>query len=116
MIVFTLSFAHFLGNLLWTEYGHSVYRDQQSLVLQELPEKAPTGLLPRALDVFVEHDLVDSCKVFIFQNGFTRMFSILMSTYHSLVMRFKLLAFFVVFLQRKETLLLLNSGICYSYN
>lgn len=52
-----------LGNLLWTEYGLSIYRDQQSLVLQELPEKAPTGLLPRALDVFVEHDLVDSCKV-----------------------------------------------------
>ena len=50
------------GNSLTCEFGYSTFRDLQTIVLQEMPEKAPTGLLPRSIEVVFEDDLVDKVK------------------------------------------------------
>lgn len=44
------------------EDGLSKFIDTQLFILQELPETAPPGLLPRTIEVVLERDLVDSIK------------------------------------------------------
>jgi len=50
------------GNPLQIEFGMSEYMDHQMLSLQEMPERAPPGQLPRSIEVLLEGGLVDQCK------------------------------------------------------
>ncbi|EGT39231.1 hypothetical protein CAEBREN_12704 [Caenorhabditis brenneri] len=49
-------------NPLETEFGQSVYKDHQTFTIQELPESAPAGQLPRAVDCVADLDLADRVK------------------------------------------------------
>lgn len=50
------------GNRLITEFGLSTFRDHQTIAIQEMPERAPPGQLPRSVEIVMDEDLVDSCK------------------------------------------------------
>jgi DNA replication licensing factor MCM3 len=50
------------GRFYQTAHGLSLYRDYQKFTLQEMPENAPTGQMPKSVDVLVTDDLVDLAK------------------------------------------------------
>jgi DNA replication licensing factor MCM3 len=50
------------GNTLDFEYGLSFFRDFQTLLVQEPPERTPVGQLPRSIEVILQDDLVDKTK------------------------------------------------------
>lgn len=50
------------GHELELEYGYCQYKDYQTVLLQEMPERARVGQLPRSIEVILEHDLVDRVK------------------------------------------------------
>ena len=47
------------GHRLETEFGFSTFKDQQMISIQEMPERAPAGQLPRSIDVQMYDDMVD---------------------------------------------------------
>ncbi|TIB92621.1 MCM-domain-containing protein [Wallemia mellicola] len=50
------------NNPLQTEFGFSTFKDQQMISIQEMPERAPAGQLPRSIDVQMYDDMVDKVK------------------------------------------------------
>ncbi|KAH0476304.1 MAG: uncharacterized protein KVP18_002441, partial [Porospora cf. gigantea A] len=59
----------------------SLFKDAQFATVQETPECAPHGLLPRSVDVVFEHDLVDRVK----PGNRVRCYGVFRTTHHKVV-------------------------------
>ena len=58
----TIPVKDYNGHPIKVEFGLCQYKDTQSLVVQEMPERTPPGQLPRSIDVILEKDLVNKVK------------------------------------------------------
>lgn len=50
------------GNSMTADFGYCNYTNVQKIVIQEMPERAPTGQIPRSVTIFLQDDLVDKVK------------------------------------------------------
>lgn len=50
------------GHALTQEFGLSTYQDHQRVWIQDMPERANTGTIPRTVECVLSNDLVDNCK------------------------------------------------------
>jgi DNA replication licensing factor MCM3 len=50
------------GNPMTADFGFCNYSNVQKMIIQEMPERAPTGQIPRSVAVFLQDDLVDKIK------------------------------------------------------
>jgi len=45
-----------------TEFGLCTYEDNQTVYIQDMPERTSAGTMPRTIECILDRDLVDSCK------------------------------------------------------
>jgi len=50
------------GHALATEFGLCTYEDNQTVFIQDMPERTMAGTMPRTVECVLDRDLVDSCK------------------------------------------------------
>jgi len=50
------------GHPLSTEFGLCTYEDNQTVFIQDMPERTRAGTMPRTVECILDRDLVDSCK------------------------------------------------------
>ena len=50
------------GNPMTPDYGYCEYKNVQKVIIQEMPENAPTGQMPRSIMVMLDGDIVDKVK------------------------------------------------------